>query len=248
MILVQKLILNIKKKIKVKDRISKKKEKIDENKIKITMFYYETYETIDYFDKKDEVNNEKPYKTEINYIITKEWEDKKTGEKVTKDGITSEKIEKITWKREDIYDENYNLIKEGKPFEKNKEIKSINTQKSTKYTKKHVNYKTDIVYKSSLSEVHKYFKDLEESPVFVKMVWGIANIHPFFLVFNICSLIASKIKKPERWKITERYYRDETWETITYYKDNGDIDYKTPDKLIDTKELPMEPDEPIRID
>jgi len=240
--------IKYKKKIKVNDRISKKKEKIDENKIKITMFYYETYETIDYFDKKDEVNNEKPYKTEINYIITKEWEDKKTGEKVTKDGITSEKIEKITWKREDIYDENYNLIKEGKPFEKNKEIKSINTQKSTKYTKKHVNYKNEIVYKSSLSEVHKYFKDLKESPVFAKIVWGIANIHPVFLVFNICSLIASKIKKPERWKITERYYRDETWETITYYKDNGDIDYKTPDKLIDTKELPMEPDEPIRID
>ena len=30
------------------------------------MFYYETYETIDYFDKKDEVNNKKLYKTEIN--------------------------------------------------------------------------------------------------------------------------------------------------------------------------------------
>ena len=212
------------------------------------MFYYETYKTIDYFDKEGEVNNEKPYKTEINYIITKEWEDEKKGEKVTKDGITSEKIEKITWKREDIYDENYNLIKEGKPIEKNMETKSRNTEKRSIYTKEHVNYKNNIVFKSSLSEVNKYFKDLEKSPVIVKIVWGIYNIHPVFLVFNICMLIASKIKKPERWKITERYYRDETWETITYYKDNGDIDYKAPDKLIDTKELPMEPDEPIRID
>ena len=199
------------------------------------MFYYETYKTIDYFDKEGEVNNEKPYKTEINYIITKEWEDENKGKKVTKDGITSQEIEKITWKRVDIYDENYNLIKEGKPFEKNKEIKSINTQKSATYTKEHVNYKNNIVYKSSSSEVHEYFKGLEESPAIVKIVWGIHNINPFFLVFNICMLIASKIKKPERWKITERYYRNETWETITYYKDNGDIDYKAPDKLIDTK-------------
>lgn len=67
--------IKYKKKIKVNDRISKKEEKIEENKIKITMFYYETYKTIDYFDKEGEVNNEKPYKTEINYIITEEWED-----------------------------------------------------------------------------------------------------------------------------------------------------------------------------
>ena len=142
------------------------------------MFYYETYETIDYFDKKGEVNNEKPYKTEINYIITKEWEDEKKGKKVTIDGITSEKIEKTTWKNKDIYDENYNLIKKGEPIPKNKETKS---------------YKNNIVFKSSLSEVHKYFKGLEKSPEIVKIVWGIHNIHPVFLVFNICMLIASKI-------------------------------------------------------
>lgn len=59
----------------------------------------------------------------------------------------------------------------------------------------------------------------------------------------------SKIKKkPERWKIVERYYRDEIYEQVTHYKEDGKIDYKEPDKLIDTKNLSMEPDPPVRID
>lgn len=148
------------------------------------MFYYETYETIDYFDKKGEVNNEKPYKTEINYIITKEWEDEKKGKKVTIDGITSEKIEKTTWKNKDIYDENYNLIKKGEPIPKNKETKSRNTEKRATYTKEHVNYKNNIVFKSSLSEVHKYFKGLEKSPEIVKIVWEFI-IYILFFLFSI---------------------------------------------------------------
>lgn len=55
-------------------------------------------------------------------------------------------------------------------------------------------------------------------------------------------------KKPERWKIVERYYRDEIYEQVTHYKEDWKIDYKEPDKLIDTKNLSMEPDPPVRID
>ena len=96
--------------------------------------------------------------------------------------------------------------------------------------------------------IHLYFEDLKKSPIAYKIAWGIANINLFFAAFNLITFIVSKIKKKERWRIVEYYYRDETWETTTYYDDEGKETSKSPPKLIHTENEIMEPDQPVRID
>jgi hypothetical protein len=241
--------INYKSKVQVEDRIDKKDEKVDEKEKKIIVNYYKTYKVIDFYDKENEISEKEPYKTEITFEKEVEWEEDNKPTTETKDGITTEKIEKITWKRVDIFDKDHNLIKEGEKKEKNKETKSYQKENRYTYTKVHVNYDTKTIFEGSISAVHAYFEGIQKSPIPVKILWTLGNINPFFLAFNLVSFIVSKIKKkPERWKIVERYYRDEIYEQVTHYKEDGKIDYKEPDKLIDTKNLSMEPDPPVRID
>ena len=241
--------INYKSKVQVKDRIYKKEEKVDEKEKKIIVNYYETYKVIDFYDKENEISKKEPYKTEITFEKEVEWEDDSKHTTETKGGKTTETIEKITWKRVDIFDKDHKLIKEGEPIKGNTATKSFDKVIRNEYTKPHVNYDTKTIFKGSISEIQKYFESVKESPIPVKIFWGLANIHPFFLCFNLVGFIVSKIqKKPERWKIVERYYRDEIYEQVTHYKEDGTIDYKEPDKLIDTKNLSMESDPPVRID
>ena len=230
-----------------KDRKIINNKKVKENETKRTVEYYKSYNVIDYYDKKNEIFDKKPYKIEIKYIIKVEWDEEESKEE-TKDGNKIVNKKKITYEREDIYDENRKLIEKGKAEEKTSKSFSFTKEYKMKYPKYHVNYDTKTIYKGSISEVHAYFEALKESPVPAKILWGISNIHPVVLVANLVMYIVSKIKKPERWRIIERYYRDEIWEKVTHYKDNNEIDYIEPDRLIDTKNPTMESEEPVRID
>lgn len=241
--------INYKSKVQVDDRIDKKDEKVDEKEKKIIVNYYKTYKVIDFYDNENEISEKEPYKTEITFEKEVEWDEDNKPTTETKDGKTTETIEKITWIRVDIFDKDHNLIKKGERREKNKSTKTFNKVIPNQYTKVHVNYDTKIIYTGSISEIQQYFEDVKKSPIPAKIIWTIGNLHPFFLAFNLVGFIVSKIqKKPERWKIVERYYRDEIYEQVTHYKEDGSIDYKEPDRLIDTKNLSKEPDPPVRID
>ena len=234
-----KIEINFKSKERVKDRIEESSENINENETKKIISYYKAYKVKDFYDKDSEIVEPEPYKKEINYIKKKEW--------TSKNDQDNKKVS-IKWERYDTYDENHILLKEGKPKEIGQDTKNSIKETKIPIKKNHVNYLSKNVYKESKSAVHDYFEGLKESEAGVKIIWGITNLNPFFLAFNVVTLVICLIKKRERWKIVERYYRDEIWETTIYFDEDGKESHRSPEKLIYTKELPMEPDQPVRID
>ena len=234
--------INYKSKERIDDRIELKEEIINEKETKIITLYTKAYKVKDFYDKDNIIFEDKAYKKIITYKIKEEWEktDDENNKKVT-----------IKWKRYDEYDENHKLIQQGTPIKIDTHTETKNSHPKEiplKDPKYHVNYRSETIYKNSQSAVHEYFQSIKESPIYVKIFWGIENINPLFLAFNLGCLIVSKFKKKERWRIVERYYRDEKWETIVYFDEDGKEKGRSKPKLVETKELPMEIDEPVRID
>lgn len=178
-----------KSKERTEDRIEPKEEIINEKETKIIISYTKAYKVKDFYDKENVIFEQKAYKKEITYKIKEEWEktDDKDNKKVT-----------IKWKRYDIYDENHKLIKGGTPVKIDTITETKNyfpTEIKIPDEKKQANYRSETVYKESQSSVYNYFKAAKESPVYVKIFWGLENLNPFFLAFNFGCLIVSKFKK-----------------------------------------------------
>ena len=234
-----------KSKIPIEDSVETKKEIVSDNETKIIDEHYKTYKVIDFNDKETKITEPNSYKTEI-YFVKKEEFQKTKKILEEKDGIKKEKIETITYLREDIYDKNHKLIKKGKEIEKNKSLNENIKERKEYINRFKVNYQTDEFEFESETAAQKYIQELSEASIGAKVfivVYSILN--PVYGIINLVELIKSKVTK-ERLRVVTKYYRDERY-AITITKDIFGKERRSKPELIKTENECMECTE-VRID
>lgn len=244
-----------KDKKEIADHIEKEDVRISDSEIKYINNYYKQYRVIDFYDKTQNIPEEKPYKTEIFYIISEITETEKTeGTKV--EGVDLKKKVKTIIKRKKIikkYDENKKYLETLKeePLPDSSTENILDSEYRTK-TVKETRYRVldyvDEQEKDSPTAVQEYINEMRRLSTGKKILFvGFNIVHFVAGLTNLVLFIVSKFQKKKRWKIVTRTYKDAIYEREIKI-DEFDVEYPGKWKEKEVLKTWKEISEPIRMD